>query len=246
MSNQSLNNPALIASAAASNPEAVNSVVKTARTLVFVGGIVAGGYFARKWYKDWQKQQFVEKNAHLPDVQAAMIMRKAMKRVDVSMFPFGSINIPDGTDEDALNALALKVTSLENVIKAYKILFESNLMIDVQSELDSDELLAFFNRLNASDDYENPDPGPYLVGQDIKVSNPRGANVFEVIELEDGGLKGGDEIDFLEFDEEVGTIIDVVRGDVTGRIFYRVDRDGVADWLYGNGYIPHSEVRLVE
>ena len=246
MKQKGLGNPALI-TAVASNPKALNTTLNTAK--IALGVVVVGfaGYFGWQQYKNWRRQKFVEENGHKPDVQSALILRKAMVRLEFYVPFFGNFNLPDGTDEDTLFAIAQKVSSFEDVVRAYKIIFDSNLVLDVQNELTGSEMISFYNALNAKADYndhQNQTQTPFLVGQDIKVLNSNGANTYKVIELNDGqnGVKAGEALDYYEFDEVVGTILRVVRGDISGKYYYIVDRKGKADWLTGNGWIAHSEV----
>ena len=215
-----LSNPLAVA-AVATNPD----VIRTTKTLVIGGGIAFAGYYGWKKYKEWQKQKFVEKYAHLPDVQAAMVMYKSMFSIDkIDAWPFGSITIPDGTDEAQLNSLALKVSSLENVVKAYKVLFDSNLLTDVLSELNNRELQKFFDSLGAKSEYE---------GQ----FNPDGSNEANG-EYQNSGVKR----DFMKYSQTIGEIIKVYRGVTSGQYYYVVDVAWSLDTFYGYGWVAHKEV----
>ena len=241
-----LSNPLAVA-AVASNPE----VLKTAKILLIGGTVAVTGYFGWRKYKEWRKQQFVEKYANLPDVQAAMVMRKAMFSSEgLNLFPFGTINIPDGTNEAQLNALALKVTSLENVIKAYKVLFESNLIADVTSELDSEELQKFFNSLGAKSEYDAQfnsngtllPQTPFPIGTTIQVLNPNGTTIFKAKQVNGEFVNSGEIRDFMPYSETVGTIIKAYKGVTSGQYYYVVDVAWSLDSLFGYGWVAHKEV----
>lgn len=253
------------AAVAASNPDMVkatkdvvinmqNQAQSTAR--IALTAIVAGvgGYFAYKKFKDWRKQRFVENNAHLPDVQAAMIMRKAMFRVSFDTWPFSMISIPDGTDEAMLNQLARKVSSIQAVVKAYKILFDSNLYVDVANELRDSELLEFFNNLNSSDNYQsgfNPDGSPkaqtpYRHGETLVVKNPNGTPIYKAEEYDDDKYRGTATVrKFLKFGETIGDIVKIYKMQ-SGQYYYLVDMAWSPDWLLGYGWVAHTEVEPKE
>ena len=244
-----LSNP-LATAAILSNKE----VVTTAKVVLVVAGVGTGLYFANRQYKAWRRQKFVEKEAHLPDVQAAMIMRKAMFRWgELKMFPFGTINIPDGTNETALNQIARSVTSVEAVIKAYKILFDSNLMLDVMSELNDSEIRKFFDSINSKGEYADnfnsvgqPNPQtPFFVGQTIKVLNPKGTQIFKAAQRDNGSYYNtGVARDYKKFDETVGVIIKVYKGTTSNQYFYVVDMHMSIDTIFGYGWVAHTEVKV--
>ena len=241
-----LSNPLAVA-AVATNPD----VIRTTKTLVIGGGIAFAGDYGWKKYKEWQKQKFVEKYAHLPDVQAAMVMYKSMFSIDkIDAWPFGSITIPDGTDEAQLNSLALKVSSLENVVKAYKVLFDSNLLTDVLSELNNRELQKFFDSLGAKSEYEgqfNPDGSikpqtPFSVGTTIQVLNPNGTTIYKANEANGEYQNSGVKRDFMKYSQTIGEIIKVYRGVTSGQYYYVVDVAWSLDTFYGYGWVAHKEV----
>lgn len=259
-----LGNPVAVAAAAtASNPEVIkaskevvinytNRAMSTAKVLV---GIAATGitvWYLNKKYKEWRKQKFVEQNAHIPDVQVAMIFRRSMFRIEFNDFPWNLISIPDGTDVATLNKFATKISSMQNVIKAYKILFDSNLITDVYSELNNKELQTFFDRINANGAYNegfdnagNPLPQiPLRIGETIEIKNPNGATVYRAEKTADGKFKNSREsADFIKFGKTVGTIIAVYKSTTSAQHYYVVDRYLVIDTLFGYGWIQHTDVR---
>ena len=246
-----LSNP-LATATLLSNKEVMN----TAKVVLVLAGVGTGLYFANRQYKAWRRQKFVEKEAHLPDVQAAMIMRKAMFRWgEFNVFPFGTINIPDGTNEAALNQIARSVTSVEAVVKAYKILFDSNLMIDIMKELTDSEVRKFFDSLNSKSDYDDqfntvgqPKPQkPYFIGQTIKVLNPRGTQIFKAGERDNGTFfNTGQARDFKRFDETIGVIEKVYKSTTSNEHFYVVDMHMSIDTIFGYGWVAHTQVKVKE
>ncbi len=256
-----LGNPAAIA--VASNPDLIKKggdiiinsqkqMASVARILIYSVAGIATAWYLNKKFKDWQRQKFVEENANLPDVQAAMIMRKAMFKVEFTTFPFNFVAIPDGTNEAVLYALALKVSSLQAVTKAYKILFDSNLITDVANELSDVEMIRFFENIGAGSDYDSgfnqngtiKPQTPFRAGQTIEVKNPNGTTIWKALENANGTYRGSTEVrDFLAFSKEIGSIIAVYKG-VSGQYYYVVDVSLSADWIFGHGWVAHTEVKI--
>jgi len=257
-----LGNPAAVASVVASNPELVknasNTVVrvrdesiKTAKILLITGASIITAWYLNKKFKEWQKQQFIEKNAHIPDVQAAMIFRKAMFKVEPFAFLFSLISIPDGTDEATLNALATKISSLENVVIAYKVLFEGNLIMDIYSELNNKELQKFFDRLNSKSEYDLGfgtggqilPQKPFIAGQTLVVKNPNGAPIYEAVE-QNGVYKKGNLLGYKKYGERIGDIEKIYKSTTTPQHFYVIDRYLVWDTAFGYGWVNHTDVKI--
>jgi hypothetical protein len=262
MKTQSLGNP--VAIAAASNPDLVKGATKivvgaqqqavqTVKIGVGLVAVVVTGWYVNKKFKEIRKQNFVNKNAHLPDVQVAMIMRKAMFRVEFDSFPFSLISIPDGTNETLLNKLAQQVSSLEAVLKAYNILFESNLALDVYSELSDNELVKFYESLGSKGIYEEQfnangsvkPQTPLKIGVEVVVVNPKGTTVFQT-DTTNGKLVVLDKSRaFVKFGQTIGTITKVYKA-VSGAHYYTIDMNDInfaPDWLWGNGYVAHTEIK---
>jgi hypothetical protein len=228
-------------------------IVKGAKIGISIIGGLAAAWYINKKFKEVRKQNFVNKNAHLPDVQVAMIMRKAMFRIEFDSFPFNLIAIPDGTNEALLYKLAKQVSSLEAVIKAYSILFESNLPLDVYSELSDNELIKFYESLSSKGNYESqfnsngsPKPQtPLRLGQKIVVSNPKGATVYKTEERNGRLYQINETRAFVKFGEDVGTITNIYRG-TNGAYYYAVDMNDwyfLPDTIFGYGWVAHTEVK---
>jgi hypothetical protein len=260
-----LGNPALVA-AAASNPDLVKGATKiivgtqekavqTVKIGVGLVAAVATGWYVNKKFKEIRKQNFVNKNAHLPDVQVAMIMRKAMFRVEFNSFPFNLISIPDGTNESLLYSLAKKVSSLEAVLKAYSILFESNLALDVYGELSDKELIKFYESLGSKAGYTSqfnangsPKPQtPLSIGVEVVVSNPKGTTIYKTKEQNGRLVQVNETLEFVKFGEIVGKITGRFVG-TSGAYYYTIDMDDFKyspDWFpwRSNGWVAHTEIK---
>ena len=257
-----LGNPALVA--AASNPDLVKGATKfvigtqekVVQTVKIGVGLVAAGvtaWYINKKFKEIRKQNFVNNNAHLPDVQIAMIMRKAMFRIEFDSFPFNLISIPDGTNETLLNSLAKKVSSLEAVLKAYSILFESNLALDVYSELSDNELIKFYESLGSKEGYTSQfnangsvKPQTMLaLGVEVIVINPKGTTIYKTKEQNGRLVQVNETLEFVKFGEVVGTITGRFKG-VSGAYYYTIDMNDwnyKPDWFTGNGWVAHTEIK---
>lgn len=219
-------------------------------------GILGGGlifWYANNKFKEIRKQNFVNKNAHLPDVQVAMVMRKAMFRVEFNSFPFNLIAIPDGTNEALLYKLAKQVSSLEAVLKAYNILFDSNLAMDVYSELSDNELVKFYESLSSKQGYDSQfningsvkPQTPLRVGASVVVKNPKGTTIFKSEKKGNALIKINQPRAFVKFGEDVGTIVGAYKG-VSGAYYYAIDMDDwdfLPDTIWGNGWVAHTEVK---
>lgn len=257
-----LGNPAAIVATAASNPELVKAgketvkyvrdeSIKTAKILLITGATIITGYYLNKAYKKWRIQNFVEKNAHLSDVQAAMIFRKAMYNIEPFDFLFLEIDINIFTDTSTLNSLALKVSSFENVVKAYKIIFDGNLVMDVYSKLNNSKLQQFYDRLNAKSEFDSGFGAngqllpqvPYRPGQTLMVQNPNGASVYKA-ELVNGVYKRGEIIGSKKYGETIGTVHKIYKSPSSPQHFYVVDRHLVIDTIFGYGWVNHTDVKI--
>ena len=258
-----LGNPAIIAS----SPDLVKGATKvvlgaqqqvtqTVKIGVSILGAGLTAWWINKKFKEIRKQNFVNKNAHLPDVQVAMIMRKAMFRVEFDSFPFNLISIPDGTNEALLYKLAKQVSSLEAVIKAYNILFESNLPLDVYSELGDTELVKFYESLGSKENYNSQfnangsvkPQTPLKVGYEVVVSNPKGATIYQTEQKNGRPYQINKTRAFIKFGDTVGKITGVFKG-TSGAYYYAIDMDDIRfapDWMWGNGWVAHTEIKLKE
>ena len=265
MKRNKLGNPAAVA-AVGSSPELVKAgkdvvinvqkqTMDTIKLVAVLTGVGITGWFLNKKYKEWRKQVFIEENAHIPDVQAAMIFRKAMFKMEPLDFLLGFVTIPDGTDETTLNKLATQISSLQNVVEAYKVLFGGNMILDIYSELNNVELQKFFDRLNSKSEYDTGFTStgqiaaqtPYKVGVELKVKNPKGATIFEAEELDNDKWKNsGKSLDFKKYDQTIGTIIAVYKSTSSPQHYYVVDRKWVVDTIFGYGWVAHTDVKPID
>jgi len=249
-----LKNPAAVMAATEfaksdTGKETIKATVNAGKIILLVVGVTLGAKYLNKKYKEWRTEKYLNENGHKIEVQAAIIMYKAMYRLDaISLGPvidlmFGTFQIPDGTDTDALNDLALKVKSKINLVsKAYKIIFDKNFLQDVQSETDREEINAFFTRINSTGaDITTPAPSliPYLKGETVYVRNDNGV-VTETGVKQDNGAWAitNDTQGSFSFGDEIGTIYDIKRY-ADGEIDYIIDE---GFWSTGYPVASHRDL----
>lgn len=175
MSQKGLNNPVLIAKVASElDVKKAQSQLSTVIGTLFVLGL---GYVGYTQLKKLRKRKFLEENLSNPDTIAAMVMYKSMHRItSPKLFGVTLFNIPDGTDEVALNRIAAQVSSLKNVQIAYRILFDLNLADDINSDLSTSEMQSFYNSINFN---INITENNYVTGTPLYVNNPNGTVIYD-------------------------------------------------------------------
>jgi hypothetical protein len=111
---------------------------------VLVGGVVIGlGGFVlykvgRKIFTKAERHSTANKLDDSPEVRQATILRNAMNPSGISwMMSF------DTTNTDKIFETAKNITKLDDVMTAYKKLYDADLLKDLQSELDTEEYQKF-------------------------------------------------------------------------------------------------------
>lgn len=243
---ENLGNPLVVSSALeASKTESGQNVVSDISTTLKVAFLVAGGIFlARYGYKQYKKvrsRKYAQKNASSPEVQAAIMLHNAMFSGTLELLGF-EFTIPDGTDEETLNKLALKI-SLDDVSRAYKILFDRTLILDIQNELDSKELQSFFQRIKSKGvDTKTPSKSliPFLVGEPLYCIN-KGGIVLKKAYLKNPVKVTNETAGYYKYGEKIGTVEKVLRNE-NSEIYYVIDRRFILDSISGYGYTNHRNV----
>ncbi len=232
--------------ASVAKTKAGQKVIDDTFTAVKVAVLVAGAIFIAKYgygqYKQYRAKKYARENAMRPEVQIALMFYNAMKGNIVSVLGF-EVDIPDGTDEQVLNNLALQC-DLVSVAKAYKILFDRELMTDINEELDSDELRTFFNRLRAkgSDTTTPPEKlKAFPKGTTVYCRNKNGITLLRADFKNGKVVVTKENKDFYEYAKEIGKIQAVVK-DENGEIFYVIDRNYAIDSLVGYGWANHRDL----
>lgn len=118
---------------------------------VLVGGLVVGigGFLTYKLVRkiitnNRKKNTSLQADNDL-EVQQAMLLRNAMNPSGISwMMSF------DTTNNDAIVALAKKITNFDKVATSYRKLYDSDLTVDLQSELTTDEYKKFLTLIAMS------------------------------------------------------------------------------------------------
>jgi len=170
MSKKGLHNPAAVAIA----PSVIDSVKSTADSLLKIQhnqldffqknakpialtlGAIGLIYFGPKWYRKWRADNYAKKNIGKPEVTAAAIIYSSFSRFEPTGFLsyiLPTFNI--SANEQALYDIARKVSNISEVANAYDILFNRNLLTDIQDGLSTNELNTFIAIINGKDG--NPD-----------------------------------------------------------------------------------------
>lgn len=163
----------------------VDFLQKNAKPILLTVAAVTLIYFGPKWYKKLRAENYAKKNIGRPEVTAAAIIYNSFSRFEPKGFLgliLPSFNI--STNEEALYDIARKVSNITEVAKAYSILFDRNLLFDIQDGLNSKELNTFVGIINGKDG--NPD---------IKRTILAGSKVFnakkETIAVKEAVLRDG-------------------------------------------------------
>ena len=104
---------------------------------IITGVLVAGGSFlaykiGKKLWNEYLKSQAQTSLDEKPAVRWAMLLRSAINPSGVSW-----LKQTDGTSEQDIFSIAKEITKLDEVVSAYKDLYQDNLLDDLQRELDS-------------------------------------------------------------------------------------------------------------
>lgn len=102
---------------------------------IITGVLVAGGSFlaykiGKKLWNEYLKSQAQTSLDEKPAVRWAMLLRSAINPSGVSW-----LKQTDGTSEQDIFSIAKEITKLDEVVSAYKDLYQDNLLDDLQREL---------------------------------------------------------------------------------------------------------------
>ena len=222
---ENLGNPAAIATVGSqivSSPT-VQKVAKVGGAILITAVLAS---VANKYYKIKKAKNTIRKGTKA--VQQAIKLRTAMKRWGGGTFPHQSsilssfilgsnFSFPDGTDEDAIGDIAAEITDWVQVQKDYYSIFWTELLSDLQSELDSEEFSSFFailNREEAVNDLLKETPkGHFSLGEEIFALN-NGVKLYDDIGL-------NEVVDKYNAGEEIGDITKVAKNK-KGEYLYQV------------------------
>jgi len=122
---------------------------------IIQGFAIAGGsyltyHFGKKAYDKWKQKSTSALADKSPAVRQAMSLRSAINPSGTSWLKWS-----DGTNETSITQTASQIINLEAVINAYRNLYNSELLSDLQSELSTNEFNAFLqtianNKINSS------------------------------------------------------------------------------------------------
>ncbi len=101
-----------------------------------VGAVVGIFFVGRKFYKDWQANKTSDAAGGDPNIQSAIKIKEAIQG--------------PGTSEKELFAAAQLIQNWSEVTKAYRKLYNSNLIDDVKNDLSASDFNKFLNLYNFS------------------------------------------------------------------------------------------------
>lgn len=117
---------------------------------IAIGGLMVASFIAIPYfYKKWRRDNYAQKHANNPNVQAAMFIRRAVTKIDILF-----LDKTLWTDQKAIMQTAKKITNFGEVVKAYRIMYQSDLMKDIQGLNDKD-LNLFFRVVNGKQYNQN-------------------------------------------------------------------------------------------
>jgi len=118
------------------------------RGLVVAGGLYLGYRVGSRVLREYKERRTASLADQSAEVRQAMGLRSAMNPSGVSWMMWA-----DGTNEDAIAQIATQIVNLDAVASSYRNLYRSELVADLQGELNSDDFNAFLqtisnNRIN--------------------------------------------------------------------------------------------------
>ncbi len=248
--NKGMSNPAVILAATEiaktdAGKKAIEATGNAVKLIFMIGGVVLTGWYANKKYKEWRVKKYLTENASKKEVQLAMLFRGAMKRLPSIDLLWTEISIPDGTDEDLINLLGRNEVSIDLISKAYKIIFDSVLLTDINSELSGTELQTFFKGVNATGT-DNTTPANsfvhYLKNQTIWVRKKDTPLATRRATKQNGHwIITNDSKGQFTFGEKIGSIYDI-KIHPNGEIDYIIDTPWDINATTGFAVANHREV----
>lgn len=274
MKKKALNNPLAIATVA-SNPDVVKKVTDTAANVAVgsvkqakifiqwslaIAGIGVGLYFANKAYKNYRKRAYLEANLDNADVQAAIIIHNSIKKLEVPGFM--SLLLPDinvFTDENSIYSVAQQTTSLGEVQRAYRYLFDEILADELTNAFNTEEYKTFFNLIKAKGGPSvDPTTGTYpiyLEGETLysALKNKTLSVKKAVFDESTGKWKSTNELfGTFNLNQEIGKVIKSYKYATTdgseSRYYIVSDKSSIDlfDWFGNNGLVWDNQVTNVK
>ncbi len=111
-------------------------------SLIVVGGLWFSYRMISTAYRRHQAQATSSLADESPEVRQAMTLRSAMNPSGVPWLAWG-----DGTHESIIDQIARQITKLDSVVRAYKNLYQRDLITDLQKELNSTLFNAFMQTI---------------------------------------------------------------------------------------------------
>ena len=118
---------------------------KVLRGVVIIGSLTLGYFVGKRIFKKLRERKTSLLADKSPEVRQAMSLRSAMNPSGASWLMWG-----DGTKEDAIWQVAQQITDLDAVALAYRNLYSSELIPNLQSELGTKDFEAFLQAVSSS------------------------------------------------------------------------------------------------
>ena len=136
------------------------------RGILIAGGLYLGYRVGSSIVEDLRARHTALQADNSPSVQQALALRSAMNPSGMSWLMWA-----DGTDEAAIRQLAGQIRNLDEVITAYRSLYRSELLEDLQGELSNEQFQSFLTTV--SNNRINANPGSSTAGQGAYTSPGR-------------------------------------------------------------------------
>ena len=117
-------------------------------------GAIAVFFVGRFVIRRIRRNKTLKQLAYKPEVQQAALIRGALNPSGSSWLMWG-----DGTKEENLYSTASQIKDINIVAQAYQNLYNSNMLLDIQNELNANEYTQFLNTINKQNGYSNNSVG---------------------------------------------------------------------------------------
>jgi hypothetical protein len=113
--------------------------------ILLLGGAYLAWTLGRSFFEQARKTQAMNLADQSQEVRQAMNLRTAMNPIGISWLRW-----MDGTNSGIINEISREIKDLDKVLKAYRNLYQSELLLDLQSELGAKEFRAFLENIAQS------------------------------------------------------------------------------------------------
>lgn len=113
--------------------------------VLLLGGAYLAWTLSRSYFEQARKNQAMNLADQSQEVRQAMNLRTAMNPIGISWLRW-----MDGTNSRIINEISREIKDLDKVLKAYRNLYQSELLLDLQSELATEEFRSFLENVAQS------------------------------------------------------------------------------------------------